>query len=151
MSADPQGDLDEGRRISDEIRAQARELRARGVYTEEDLRAALRVRRLRHFERGKIDPRLGRALLHTSHDWNVDPAYAIRSHRGGVAGAVLPALKRLIAPLVRLYTDHVVLRQAQINLAVHYAVVDLLEQNERLAVRVRSLEARVRELEAGQR
>lgn len=149
MSGDD--DRDEGCRISDEIRAEARGLRERGVVTEEDVRAAVDARRRRHAEQGQVDPRLARALLHPSHDWNVDPDYEIRSHRGGASGAALPFLKRLLAPLVRLYTDHVVLRQAQINLVVHYALRDLLEENERLAARVRALETRVGELEAGER
>lgn len=149
MSGDD--DRDEGRRISGEIRAEARALREQGVVTEEDVRAAVDARRRRHAERAHVDPRLARALLHPSHDWNIDPGYEIRSHRGGVTGAVLPFFKRLAAPLVRLYTDHVVLRQAQINLSVHYALRDLLEENERLAARVRALETRVRELEAGER
>ena len=134
-----------------EIRAGIEEKRRQGMLTTEDLER-LEVERLRAFGvRARIDPRLLRALLHPSHDWNIHPDYPILTRRRGPVGWALVFVKRLVRPLVRLYTDHLLSRQAQINLYFHYFLTDAVRELLRLRIEVARLEHRCRTLEAGKK
>jgi hypothetical protein len=49
-----------------------------------------------------------------SGEWNLNPAYDVKSHRKFV-GILIIVMKKLVHPLIRLYTDFVVFKQARIN------------------------------------
>ena len=101
-----------------------------------------------------------RRLQETEAEWNLAVDYRPTTHRG-VLGAPLVLAKRLLAPVVRLYTDRLFKRQAQLNL--HFAgllhnltqeltrlrlAVDLLQHRERvLAEEAELLRQRLRLLE----
>ena len=49
------------------------------------------------------------------HNWNISPDYRIETHRKGLSARLVVLAKTLVRPLVRLYTDQPLSRQAQIN------------------------------------
>jgi hypothetical protein len=64
--------------------------------------------------------------------FNLNPDYRIVTHRTGVGARLVVGLKRLVRPVVRLYTDPVVERQRQINLYLLHVVQALLDETTRL-------------------
>lgn len=134
--------------IMSDIREQNRRNRERGLFTEEELDDMARTR-LRDFaQTAHIDPRLLDRFLDPGHDWNIATDYIIRTHRRGPAARLSLVGKRLVRPLVRLYTDHLLNRQAQINQylveVVHHSVREMV----RLEAQVAALRKRCQELES---
>jgi hypothetical protein len=134
--------------IMAEIREANRVNRERGIHTEEELDDLARSR-LRDFaQTAHIDPRLLDRFLDPGHDWNIATDYIIRTHRRGPAARLSLVGKRLVRPLVRLYTDHLLNRQTQINQylveVVHHAVREVV----RLEAQVAALRKRCEELES---
>ena len=128
-----------------EIRAGIERRRRQGFRSPEDVEALI-AERLRFFgERADIDPVLLKQILHPSHDWNISVDYPPRTTRTGLAGRLLLAAKRLVRPFVRLYTDHVFNRQAQINLYLMYFLQDAVRQTVRLEIEVAQLRQRLDE------
>jgi hypothetical protein len=125
--------------LVDELRQQIEARRARGEFTPEDIEALFDERLRRYIADAKIDPRLGDRLRHESHDWNIDSGYQIRTTRTGFTGALVAMSKRLVRPFVRLYTDHVFNRQAQINLVVWHFLLDSIDRTLRLELEMRKL------------
>src|SRR5262245_9715210 len=100
--------------VMSEIRESIRRKRQQGIYTDEESES-LALQRLRSAaQEAQIDPRLVDALMHPSHDWNIDAGYTIQTTRTGLFALLLVLAKKLVRPFVRLYTDNVVKRQAQI-------------------------------------
>jgi hypothetical protein len=87
-----------------------------------------------------IDPELLAHLLAADGRWNISPDYRIETHRRGLEARAVVFVKRLLRPFVRLYTDPVVERQAQVNLYLLYAVRSLLIEVTRLQRAVARLE-----------
>jgi len=79
-----------------------------------------------------IDPELLAHLLAADGRWNVSPDYRIETHRRGLEARAVVFLKTLVRPLVRLYTDPIVVRQAQVNLYLLHVVRSLLTEITRL-------------------
>lgn len=79
-----------------------------------------------------IDPELLAHLLAADGRWNVSPDYRIETHRRGLEARAVVFLKRLARPLVRLYTDPIVVRQSQVNLYLLHVVRSLLTEITRL-------------------
>ena len=134
--------------IMAEIREANRVNRERGIYTEEELDDMARAR-LRDFaQTAHIDPRLLDRFLDPGHDWNIATDYIIRTHRRGPGARLSLIGKRLVRPLVRLYTDHLLNRQTQINQylveVVHHAVREVV----RLEAQVAALRKRCEDLES---
>ena len=134
--------------IMAEIREANRVNRERGIYTEEEVDDMARAR-LRDFaQTAHIDPRLLDRFLDPGHDWNIATDYIIRTHRHGPGARLSLIGKRLVRPLVRLYTDHLLNRQTQINQylveVVHHAVREVV----RLEAQVAALRKRCEELES---
>ena len=134
--------------IMSEIREQNRLKRERGILTEEELEERARAR-LREFAgTAHIDPRLLDRFLDPGHDWNIATDYIIRTHRRGPAARLSLLGKRLVRPLVRLYTDHLLNRQTQINQyfceVLHHSVREMV----RLEAQVAALQRRCQELES---
>jgi hypothetical protein len=84
------------------------------------------------------------------HNWNISADYSVRSHRQGAVARVVILAKHLVRPFVRLYTDHVVGRQAQINLYLYYVCKSLLSEVVRLQLESAALRNRLENLERGQ-
>jgi hypothetical protein len=134
-------------RIMEQIREENRRKRERGVYTDEELEALARDRFRSAADLAYIDPRLLDRFLDPGHDWNIATDYIIRTHRKGI-GAQLSLLgKRIVSPLVRLYTDHVLDRQTQINQYMFHLLTNAVREVVRLEMRVAGLERRLQELE----
>jgi hypothetical protein len=133
-----------------EIRESIQRKRERGVYTDEEVDDQFAVRVRAWSSDAQIDPRLLERLLGPSHDWNVSADYPIRSHRGGFGARLIVGAKKLVAPIVRLYTDHLVNRQAQLNLDLAYVAHNLVRESLRLRIEVAALRKRCQELERDQ-
>jgi hypothetical protein len=134
--------------IMQELRDQIAERRRRGLITYEESERLERQRFRSYGERGKIDPELLEALLDPSHDWNIAIDYLVRTRRQPPLGWMILLAKRLVRPFVRLYTDHLLNRQAQINLYVHYFLADTVRDVIRLQIEVAELRDRCERLEA---
>jgi hypothetical protein len=135
--------------IMREIRQSIQGKRAQGIYTDEEV-AHLTALRLRSSGgEAQIDERLLLGLLAESHDWNIQAGYTIRTTRRGVFARLLILAKTLVRPFVRLYTDHVLNRQAQLNLYFAHVLHDNIKETARLQVELQALRHRVKVLEGG--
>lgn len=137
-------------RLVDDLRQQIEVRRSRGDFTPEDIEALFDERLRRYIADAKIDPKLGDRLRHESHDWNIDSRYQIRTTRTGISGGLIRAAKRAVRPFVRLYTDHIFNRQAQINLVVWHFLLDSIDRTLRLELEVRKLQHEIDSLKNGQ-
>jgi hypothetical protein len=119
-------------RIMAGIREKIRGRRALGLHTDDEVEE-LTVLKLQAFaDDAGIDPELLARLMAPNHNWNISVDYRIRTHRPGLAGQAIVLAKKAVRPLVRLYTDHVLSRQAQINLYLHYLCHNLVRELVRL-------------------
>ena len=107
------------------------------------LEAAVAERLAELADESGIDPDLLSHLLTADGRWNVSPDYRIETHRRGLEARAVVFLKSLIRPFVRLYTDPIVVRQAEVNLYLLQAVRALLTEVTRLERQVVELEARI--------
>ena len=134
--------------IMKEIREAIQKKREPGIYTDEEV-DALTALRLRTFgEEAQIDAKLLERLLGPSHDWNIAIDYVSRTTRTGPAARLLLAAKGLLRPFVRLYTDHLLNRQAQLNLYLAHLLHNNVRETARLQVELQSLRHQVKTLEA---
>jgi hypothetical protein len=133
-------------RIVDEIRDEIGRRRAAGDLTAEDIEWLIEKRLKASIGKARIDETLAARLLHESHDWNTDTGYEIRTKRTGLEGSLIRAAKSVARPFVRLYTDHILNRQSQINLAVWHILIDSVERNTALEMEVRKLRKEVDDL-----
>jgi hypothetical protein len=90
-----------------------------------------------------IDPDLLYHLLTADGRWNISPDYRVVTHRRGLAARAVLFLKSFVRPLVRLYTDPIVVRQAEVNLYLLHTARSLLVEVTRLERTVADLEARL--------
>lgn len=134
-------------RIMKEIRESIQRKREQGIYTDEEIEEMARVRFRAYAEGALIDQRLLDRLLGPSHDWNVASDYLIRSHRKGALAAVLVMAKKVVRPFVRLYTDHIIDRQTQLNQYMVHLLHDSIREVTRLQVEITALRTRCEELE----
>jgi hypothetical protein len=130
----------------DEIREEIQKRRAAGDLTVEDIEWLLERRLKASIAKARIDESLAARLLHESHDWNTDTGYEIRTARTGFAGALIRIAKSVVRPFVRLYTDHILNRQSQINLALWHILLDSVERNTALEMEILKLQKEVRDL-----
>jgi hypothetical protein len=127
-------------RLVEDIRQEIGARRSRGDFTPEDIEALFDQRLRAYIADARIDPRLGDRLRHESHDWNIDTGYGIRSDRPGIAGTAVRAAKRAVRPFVRLYTDHILNRQAQINLVVWHFLLDSIRRTLLLELEIKKMQ-----------
>ena len=136
-------------RIMKEIREAIQGKRARGIYTDEEVES-LAALRLRAFaEEARIDDKLLERLLGESHEWNIHTDYLIRTTRTGLSARALILAKKMVRPFVRLYTDHLLNRQAQLNLYFAHLLHNNIRETARLQLEVQALRRRLEELEGG--
>ncbi len=129
--------------IMSSIRAAVAERRNAAGLTTEEADRQVRQRLSEYGRSAQIDPALTRLLLESPQGWNVHSDYRLRSHRPGLAGSLIVLLKRLIRPFVRLYTDHLTERQAQLNLVFLAFLRDALGEIVSLRAEVESLKLRL--------
>ena len=135
--------------LVENVRKEIDARRARGDFTPEDIELLLAERLRQYIADARIDPKLGERLQHESHDWNIDTAYRIRTDRSGLTGSAIRLAKRVVRPFVRLYTDHILNRQAQINLVVWHFLLDSVRRTALLELEVRKLHSEIDELKRG--
>jgi len=114
------------------IRERIRGRRDLGLYTDDEVDELTALKLQAFADEAGIDPELLARLMADNHDWNISVDYRIQTHRPGLAGRLIVSLKKLVRPLVRLYTDHLLSRQAQINLYLHYLCHGLVKELVRL-------------------
>jgi hypothetical protein len=134
-------------RIVEALREEGRRDRERGLLTDEALDAIAQERIRAFAEKAYIDPLLLERFLRPGHDWNIATDYLIRTHRRGLVARLSLLAKRAVRPVVRLYTDHLLDRQTQINQYFCHLVHAATRENVRLEARVAGLEARCARLE----
>lgn len=134
--------------IMKEIRESIQKKREQGIFTDEEVDSLTALRQRTFGEEAQIDARLLERLLGPSHDWNITIDYVARTTRTGPAARLLLAVKRLVRPFVRLYTDHLLNRQAQLNLYLAHLLHNNIRETARLEVELQSLRYLVKRLEA---
>jgi hypothetical protein len=132
--------------IVDDIRDEIARRRAAGDLTTEDIEWLLARRLKASITKARIDDTLAARLLHESHDWNTDTGYEIRTKRHGLPGALIKAAKVVARPFVRLYTDHILNRQSQLNLAMWHVLLDSVEHGAGLEMQIKKLQKEVQDL-----
>jgi len=80
------------------------------------------------------------------------PPYALLAkpsipNLAGLKGKIIVALKKLVRPFVRLYTDHLLNRQAQVNLYFAHLLHNNVRETARLQVELQALRHRCEALE----
>jgi hypothetical protein len=85
--------------------------------------------------------------LGPSHDWNIASDYLIRSHRKGALATLLVLGKKAVRPFVRLYTDHIIDRQTQLNQYMVHLLHDSIREITRAQVEITALRTRCEALE----
>jgi hypothetical protein len=133
-------------KMVEEIREEIQKRRAAGDLTTEDIEWLLEERLKQSIAKARIDESLAARLLHESHDWNTDTGYEVRTTRKGLSSAVIRAAKFVVRPFVRLYTDHILNRQSQINLAMWHILLDEVERSTALEMEIRKLQKEVLDL-----
>ena len=134
------------RRVVDDIRDEIARRRAAGELTTEDVEWLLERRLKASIAKARIDDRIAVRLLHESHDWNIDTGYEIRTKRSGFFGAIIRTAKLAVRPFVRLYTDQLLNRQSQINLALWHVLLDSVELSTALEMEIHKLQKEVKDL-----
>lgn len=134
-------------RIMKEIRESIQRKREQGIYTDEEVESLAAVRLRAYADEARIDDKVLGRLLGPSHDWNIAADYLVRTSRRGLPGRLLVLAKKLVRPVVRLYTDHVLNRQAQINLYFFYLLRHTVHDAARLQVELQALRHRCERLE----
>lgn len=127
------------------IREKIRGRRDRGLYTDEEVEELSALRLQAFADDAGIDPDLLSRLMAPNHNWNISTDYRIETHRAGMGARFVVFLKKLVRPWVRLYTDHPISRQAQINLYLHYLCHNLVRELVRLQIEHTALRNRVDE------
>jgi hypothetical protein len=129
------------------IRGKIRGRRDLGLYTDEEVEELTALKLQAFADDAGIDPELLARLMAPNHNWNISTDYRIETHRKGLGAWLVVQLKKLVRPWVRLYTDHPLSRQAQINLYLHYLGHNLVRELVRLQVEHAALRNRVEALQ----
>ena len=132
--------------LVESVRKEIEARRARGQFTPEDIETLFRDRLRAYVAQARIDPKLGERLQHESHDWNIDTGYWIRTARPGLTGTAVRWAKHAVRPFVRLYTDHILNRQAQINLVLWHFLLDSVRRTLLLELELKQLQHQIDEL-----
>jgi hypothetical protein len=133
--------------IMKRIRSAIAEKQKAGIYTEEGLSDLADAKILQFAEEAEIDSILLERLRSPDHGWNISPSYVITSHRKGIQAKLIVLIKKLARPFVRLYTDQIIGRQAQINLYFAHIIHNLVREITRSQVNYTNLVHRVDRIE----
>ena len=129
------------------IRQKIRGKRAEGLYTDDEVEELVALKLQAFADDAEIDPELLARLMRVDHNWNIALDYRIETHRAGPGGKIIVLFKKLVRPFVRLYTDHLLSRQAQINLYLRYLSHNLVREVVRQQLAETALRNRVERLE----
>jgi hypothetical protein len=129
------------------IREKIRGRRDLGLYTDDEVLELAALKLQAFADDAGIDPELLARLMADNQNWNISPDYRIETHRRGIGAKAVVQLKKLVRPWVRLYTDHPVSRQAQINVYLHYVAHNLVREVVRLQIETAALRNRLAALE----
>lgn len=141
------GDTVDVTEIMTRIRERIAEKRKAGVYTEEGIAELTDARIMEFAEEAEIDSILLERLRSPDHSWNINPSYIITTHRSGFQARCIVWIKKLVRPFVRLYTDQIVGRQAQINQYFAHLTHNLVRELTRAQIAQDALAARLDRLE----
>ncbi len=133
--------------IMQRIRAAIAEKQKAGIYTEEGLAELADAKILQFAEEAEIDSVLLERLRSPDHSWNINPSYIITTHRQGIKARLIILAKKIVRPFVRLYTDHLISRQAQINLYFAHVLHNLVREITRMEVKNTNLRHRIDRIE----
>ena len=133
-------------KVVNDIRDDIARRRAAGDLTIEDIESLLEPRLKNSIAKARIDDSLAARLLQQSYDWNTDTEYEIRTRRSGFSGLLIRGAKVAVRPFVKLYTDHILNRQSQLNLAMWQALRDSVEHTTALEMELRKLKQEVRDM-----
>jgi hypothetical protein len=128
--------------VMGKIRERIRGRRDQGLYSDDEVDELYALKVQAFADEAEIDPDVLARLMAPNHNWNISPDYRIETHRQGLGARLVIGLKKLVRPWVRLYTDQIIGRQAQLNLYMvhlcHNAVRELVRlQLESTALRNR--------------
>lgn len=132
--------------VMSRLREKIRGRRDLGLYTDEEVEELTALKLQAFADDAGIDPELLARLMAPNHNWNISTDYRIETHRKGLGARLVVQLKKLVRPWVRLYTDHPLSRQAQINLYLHYLGHNLVRELVRLQVEHAALRNRLEAL-----
>lgn len=132
--------------IMKEIRSTIAQKKKMGIYSEDEIEEVSKLKLETYADSAEIDTMLLTYLRDENRMWNISSSYRIQSHRG-IAGQLIVMVKRLVRPFVRLYTDHIVERQAQLNLYTVHILHNLVREITRLGIENTQLRHRLEVLE----
>jgi hypothetical protein len=133
--------------VMSRIREKIRGRRDLGLYTDEEVEELAALKLQAFADDAGIDPELLARLMADNQNWNISTDYRIETHRRGLGARAVVGLKKLVRPWIRLYTDHPLSRQAQINVYLHYLGHNLVRELVRLQVEHAALRNRVEALQ----
>jgi len=133
--------------IMERIRSRIAEKRKSGIYTEEGIAELADAKIMEFAEEADIDSILLERLRSPDHSWNISPSYVITTHRTGSKAKLIVMLKKFVRPFVRLYTDHIIGRQAQINQYFAHIIHNIVRETTRSQIRQDAMQARLDRLE----
>jgi len=133
--------------IMERIRERIAEKRKSGVYTEEGIAELTDAKIMEFAEEADIDSVLLERLRSPDHSWNISSSYVITTHRTGPKAKMIVMLKKLVRPFIRLYTDQIIGRQAQINQYFAHIIHNIVRETTRSQIRQDAMQARVDRLE----
>ena len=130
------------------IRERIRAKREIGRYSDEEVEELAALKLQAFSDEAEIDPELLARLMAKDHNWNISTDYRIETHRKGLQARLVVFAKTLVRPLIRLYTDQPLSRQAQINQYLLHLCHNLAEDVVRLQLENTGLKNRCDRLEA---
>jgi hypothetical protein len=134
--------------VMGKIRERIRGRRDQGLYTDDEVDELYALKVQAFADEAEIDPDVLARLMAPNHNWNISPDYRIETHRAGFAARWVVGLKRLVRPWVRLYTDQIIGRQAQLNLYMVHLCHNVVRELVRLQLEHTALRNRCERLEA---
>jgi hypothetical protein len=129
------------------IRERIRRKRDLGQYGDDEVLEMTALKLQAFADEAEIDPELLARLMAPNHNWNISVDYRIQTHRTGFGAQAIVFVKKLVRPFVRLYTDHVLNRQAQLNLYMVHLCHNLVRELVRLQLDQAALRNRLERLE----
>ncbi len=130
------------------IRERIRGRRDQGLYTDDEVDELYALKVQAFADEAEIDPDVLARLMAPNHNWNISQDYRIETHREGSSARLVLALKKLVRPFVRLYTDQIIGRQAQLNLYMVHLCHNAVRELVRLQLEHTALRNRCERLEA---
>ena len=111
-----------------QIRERIRRKRELGYYTDDEVQEMTALKVQAFADEAEIDSELLARLMAPNHNWNISVDYRIQTHRQGFSARLIVWMKRLVRPWVRLYTDHILNTQAQLNLYMVHLCHNLVRE-----------------------